>query len=332
MAKLQISGQVLYSDLSPAEGAEVKIFEHDLGPGGTRDKILTRVTNAQGKFSGLSSEWVDREGVVLGINLPDVLNLSFAVKAAGKTHTGPFILVGGASAPIVLPFGPIKPVAKAARDLVQVILLSDGFVGAERQLYKFIEASSEGIAATILGPQYRKIHVLKGNNATLTNFKNKLRDSANTAGVKAVDILFNTHGASNKVFFKEGGLTTSAVKTQLLTLAAGVRAKFRAAFSTACFGETHRSLWTSVGFNAAEGSVGIYADSAVSFAPLLMRWATEGTFAEVVQVANAADIGNAADNLAIAYYRNTHDMARAAQVNSTRVMSGDTSIRIYSAP
>ena len=72
MAKLQISGQVLYNNLTPAPNAHVEIWELDLGPGGGNDKILSRTTNDQGRFSGLSSEWEDREGVaVFGVSAPD---------------------------------------------------------------------------------------------------------------------------------------------------------------------------------------------------------------------------------------------------------------------
>ena len=88
MAKLQISGQVLYNNLTPAPNAHVEIWELDLGPGGVNDKILTRTTNDQGRFSGLSSEWEDREGVaVFGVSVPDILNLEFRVSVmAGITR------------------------------------------------------------------------------------------------------------------------------------------------------------------------------------------------------------------------------------------------------
>ena len=127
MAKLQISGQVLHNDLSPAANATVEIWELDLGPGGSNDKILSRKTDAQGRFSGLSSDWADREGTAWGVPVPDILNLEFRVKLEdGRTHKGPFITTHGTSVPIVFPYPPPKPVQKPNRDLVQVIYLSDG--------------------------------------------------------------------------------------------------------------------------------------------------------------------------------------------------------------
>jgi hypothetical protein len=82
MAKLQISGQVLYNNLTPAPNAHIEIWELDLGPGGVNDKILSRTTDDQGRFSGLSSEWEDREGVAsLGSPCP-TSSISSSVSAS----------------------------------------------------------------------------------------------------------------------------------------------------------------------------------------------------------------------------------------------------------
>jgi len=330
MAKINISGQVLYNDMSPARLAAVEIWDLDLGPGGKNDKILARTTNEQGNFAGQSSEWKDAEAVVFGVPVLDVLNLEFRVSSEGNTHRGPFFMGQGTSIPIVLPWGPPKPISKSERDLVQVIYLSDGLTGGERALYQFIETSSEAVVATGLGLLYRKIHVLKGNDATLAKFKSTLANAANASGVKAVDVMFNTHGLSNAVHLKGGTKTAAIVKEFLDDLPAGTRAKFRAAFSTACFGATHLSMWTDIGFSVACGSEGIYGDSAISFAPLVGKWALEGTFSEAVQLANA--VGKPADDLSKAYYNANGRSADAAEVNSTRKISGNGQIRTYSNP
>ncbi|MCU0866714.1 MAG: hypothetical protein MUC36_23265 [Planctomycetes bacterium] len=333
MPKMWISGQVLYSDLSPAVGATVRIYELDLLPGGSHDKILGKTTDVRGRFRGLSAEWKDREGKGLfGSNIPDVMNLEFRVAVDGKTHKGPFMIAAGNSAPIVLPFGPPRPISRGERDLVQLIRLSNGYTGPERALYEFIEVSSQGVAATILGPQYRRIHVLRGAEATLTGFKNALRSAASTAGVEAVDVLLNSHGLTDGIEFDDGVHKAAAIHAELSDLSADVRGKLRAMFSTACFGASHLSTWNSIGFTAAIGSVGIYADSAVSFAPMLARWAGEGSLADAVAVANAADVGNAMDELARAYYSATQRQTLADQVDSTRRVVGEASIRIHARP
>src|SRR3954469_21952426 len=77
MTRLNIAGQVLYADFTPAAQASVKIVEQDRLPGGDNDRILTRTTDANGRFSGLSAEWNDREGVLFGVDVPDVLQLTF---------------------------------------------------------------------------------------------------------------------------------------------------------------------------------------------------------------------------------------------------------------
>ena len=61
-------------------------------------------------------------------------------------------------------------------------------------------------------------------------------------------------------------------------------------------------------------------------------WGSEGTFASAVQAANNADVGNLADDVAIAYYNSTNSPDVAAEVDSTRVIAGDGGIRIYALP
>ena len=332
MSRLTISGVVLYSDLTPAGGAAVRIIERDSAPGGKDDRILTETTDPDGRFEGLSTDWQDREGVVFGIDIPDVFRLDFVVTVDGHTHTGPFLLAGGRSAPIILPFGPPKPVAKNERDLVQVILLADDLVGAERTLYEFIETSAQTLTNTILGGSYRKITFLKGADATLAGMVSALDQAAARSTVEAVDLIFTTHGNTDAVVFADGRYPVSKVKAALLALPAERRGKFRVVFSTACFGVTHLNGWIGGGFNEASGSVGIYADSAVSYAPFLAAWAAEKTFAESVAAANAADIGNVADNAARAFYLARSRPVQAAQVDSDRKRAGGGRTRLYTTP
>ena len=59
-------------------------------------------------------------------------------------------------------------------------------------------------------------------------------------------------------------------------------------FSTACFGESHRTAWREAGFKTVSGSKKIYADSAASYVPFLSAWAVGGTFGASVLAANVA--------------------------------------------
>ena len=106
----------------------------------------------------------------------------------------------------------------------------------------------------------------------------------------------------------------------------------RTVFSTACFGKTHLDSWPNIGFSCASGSEGIYADSEVSGAPFLSAWEGTKTFIDAVALANSADIGNAADGLAIAYYNSIGKTDNAGKINSNRILRGNVNLRIYSSP
>lgn len=330
MSRLQIAGSVLYSDLKPASSASVEIWELDDLPGGSNDKILNRTTDAYGQFSGLSSEWNDAEGKAWGVPIPDVMRLEFIVKVDGKSHKGPFLLLNGKGTPIILPFGPPKPISKSERELVQIIYLSSGYTGNELALYDFIENSSAALAATLLGPVYNCIRVIRGNDATLTNFKKELTAATSASSAGAVDVMFNVHGATDSIPLKDGNHTIANVQTCLSSIPPVLRKKFRAVFSTACFGASHLNMWRQVGFDVACGARGIYADSASSFAPMLGKWATEGTFGEAIQLANS--LGGPSDAATIAYYNINGKPSSANQVNSRRSVIGPDTTRIYSKP
>lgn len=331
MARLTIGGQVLYNNSTPAAGANVTI--RDLDSPGEDDLIFEDTTGADGRFSGRSREWQDREGRFLGVDVPDILRLEFTAREGSRTHRGPFLRLGGDSAPIVLPWGPPRPVTKADRELVQIILVSDGYTGAERAMYEFIEVASEGLTTTILGPHYRRVTFVKGLDATLEKVVSALKAAAGRSGVEAVDLLFTTHGTGNKLELADGGVDDTVLGAAITgRLSPAERAKLRIVFSTACFGETHLDMWSDVGFTEASGAEGIYADSAVSYAPFLTAWAAERTFAQAVAAANAADVGDAADKAARAFYQARNMAVEAARVDSDRVRFGAGSTRIYSTP
>ena len=330
MSRLSIGGQVLYNDFTPAAGAQVTIVELD-SPG-EDDRIFDDTTDADGRFSGRSTEWQDREGRLFGVDVPDIQRLDFIAKVNGTTHKGPFLRNGSTSAPIVMPVPPPKPVAKAERELVQIILLSPDYVDAERALYEFIESSTETLTRSILGPVYRRMTFLKGSAATLPGLVDALGTASGRPGIEAVDLLFTTHGTGNKVLLAEGQLADTAVRDAVRTLSPAKRAKLRIVFSTACFGATHLDSWIGAGFTEASGAEGIYADSAVSYAPFLVAWAAERTFAQAVAAANAADVLDAADNVAKAFYLAQNKPDSAAKIDSDRVRAGTGTSRIYSTP
>jgi len=333
MSKLMIHGQVLYDNATPASGATVTIRDLDGLDSKEDDRILRQTCDANGRFSG-AGNWEDREGNVLGVDLvPDILRLAFRAKADGRTHDGPFLRIDKArSAPIVLPWGPPKPVPKSKRELVQIILVSNGYVGGEKALYEFIEVATEGLTRSILGGSYRNITFVKGANATLEGLIKALTEAARPSGVEAVDLIFSTHGSTDKVVLAEGPMRESVLGEALSDMPEAVRAKLRMCFSTACYGETHTDTWLAAGFTDAAGARGMYADSAVSYAPFLTAWAAERSFREAVAAANAADVGDIADSAARAYYLAQGKPEKAADIDSTRYGRGGGASRIYTTP
>lgn len=342
MGKLTVSGKVLYSDGTPASEVELKLYDLDLGPGGRNDLIFTKTTRPDGTFSGVTKDWNDREGKIRvlfkDVDIPDILNLEFNVRTPNGTHKGPFISLNTMSAPIILPFGPPKPVKKNNRELVQIIYLSGNLIGGERLLYDFIEIGSGEMVRSKLEDDYKMYHLIHSNNATLPKLVEKLTAAGSSSTTTAVDLVVCLHGTTDKLGFYKNDpsnkntelLSNDIIKAALLGIPANIRKKFRMVFSTACFGQTHLRMWNDIGFDCASGSLGIYADSEVSLLPFLNSWEHEKTFAESVKASNDADVNNIADEIAKAYYRSVRK--DDSQIDSTRVIRGDGLVRIYSAP
>lgn len=220
-------------------------------------------------------------------------------------------------------------IAKSQRDLlVFVANLSPDEPGPAQAFYNFVEFAAESAATGILGGQYRATHILNGNAASRAGFSNKLDSITNISAVKAVDVIFVTHGLSGSVAFSDQSTSMTNVKNDILAkLTTAQRAKLRMLFSTACYGESHRSKWIASGFKTVSGSKRIYADSALSFVPFLTAWAANQTFQTGVNLANLADPARIQDNAAkgvlwAAGYSKWWD------VDSVRLTSGSTGLKI----
>lgn len=122
------------------------------------------------------------------------------------------------------------------------------------------------------------------------------------------------------------------IVAELHKVAPARRRKFRAVFSTACFGATHLDGWLDAGFKVASGSPGIYADSALSFPAFLAPWANGTTFEVAVAAANAADPLRGQEALAKEFFRSKGRPDEANEVNSVRVIKGNGFLKMDSAP
>lgn len=181
-------------------------------------------------------------------------------------------------------------VAPSERELLVFITLAPSTSGPIQDFYEFVEFSADTLATSTLASRYGAVHVLKGSNATRQNFINRLNTLTAPASLKALDVIFVTHGLSGSVAFNDVSVTSAQLQAQVIAgVSASRRAKFRMLFSTACFGESHRSAWRNMGFKVASGSREVYADSALSYQPFLSGWRNYGTFYSAVKSANDAD-------------------------------------------
>jgi hypothetical protein len=224
-------------------------------------------------------------------------------------------------------------VSKQQREAIIFITnLSQGN-NLERSFYDVVEFAAGALGQASLLPNYQKVTTIQGSGATLAALRNALKTAANKSTIRAVDLIFVTHGLSGEVLFADGRKTMDQVKAAIIdNLTAAQRGKLRMIFSTACFGSSHRTKWRDSGFRTASGSQGIYADSALSYPAFLGSWVIGTNFSTAVGVANAADPFRVSDNAAKAWFNSKGRQDLANQVNSNRVISGTGSLTINTMP
>ena len=149
---------------------------------------------------------------------------------------------------------------------------------------------------------------------------NTLNTIASKSTIRAVDLVFITHGATDEVLLSDDRWTINEVRDRIRSgLTAADRAKLRMVFSTACFGSSHRTAWREAGFKTVSGSKKIYADSAASYVPFLSAWAVGGTFGASVLAANVAGAPSGWDQAASAWYLSRGKPVEASQIDSFRL-------------
>jgi hypothetical protein len=339
MSRLALGGKVLYSDMqTPVVNARVQIWDLDQGGDG-HDKIYEGRTNRNGEFSGLSQEWRDRNTIRISTpfgpitqEVPDILALEFRVVADGRSHKGPYFHTGDKrSVPIVMPITP--PVAKAQREVIHLITLSEEREGADKLLYETVEIGASLASTLVLGPNYGTVHLIEKEQATLANLCRRLEQVAAKSSVKAVDLLMSPHGLTNSIhFYPNEGVSMALVADKLKAIPEMYRRKFRMVFSTACYGASHIDEWLEGGFQVASGSEKIYADSLLSFPAFLGTWVMGGSFQEAINAANAADPLRVQDKLASSKFDAEGITQYAKDVNSYRRIGGNGKLHISSLP
>jgi len=223
-------------------------------------------------------------------------------------------------------------VSKSQRELVIVSPdLSQGNL-IEQGLYTAIGWGGVILPTATLALRYSIVTILKDEAATRGGFVNRLRDIASKSTIRAVDVIFVTHGLSGNVLFSNGSFTMASVRDRILAnLTATQRAKLRMVFSTACYGASHRQAWRDAGFKTVSGSRGVYADSVASYQPFLTAWVSGLSFGTGVAAANTAGSFSTWDATAAAWLF-AKGSQRWDEVDSFRLTSGNTGLTIGTMP
>jgi hypothetical protein len=232
------------------------------------------------------------------------------------------------------PAGAATPVGKSQRHAILLVAdLSQG-TPLEKAFYNTVEFAAVAVGQTYLIPTYGQVKTITGGNAKLSVLRNALKTSAQKSYVKAIDLIFVSHGLTEAVLFSDGRRTMAEIRNDLVAnLTAAQRAKLRMVFDTSCWSASHRSGWLGAGFKVASGSKQIYADSATSFPVFLTQWAVLGrSFYQAVGAANGADPAKLSDNAVRAFYKSKGLTSYANSVDSTRVILGNSSLTIGTMP
>lgn len=343
MPQVNVKGKVVYrpgpwGSGVAARNAAVQVIDVDL-PGGGDDTVWTGTADGGGAFSGTTSEWQDTRTLTVWVpNLPppfgpgggrwesrtepdpsDVLALKVRVTAGGRSQDF-FPFANNAPVPLVLPWGPDSwsvPVTRDERALVVITHLAGSGPGDWAWLYRFLDAAGVLLAERIMGPVYRRLTTLTGDQATKQGFLDALSTLGTDGSIRAIDVILNLHGSSESLAFRDGAVSTATLKDNLRALNLGP--KLRMAYSTACFGASHANELVEAGFNAAVGAVGINANSATEYPTVLTLWAAGASLADAVAAGELPATRIPADQAAA---------TRFAGVNSDKTITGDASISI----
>lgn len=200
-----------------------------------------------------------------------------------------------------------------------------------RQLYGAIESLTQLSTSVILGDDYRQVHMLKGVQATLANFKSKIQTLSKDPSIRVIDVIFSLHGSPNKVYFREGGVEMSTFLTQMTSTSPSMTAaqittmkrKLRMMYNLSCFGQSDNNEFRSMGFDVSVGSVGVNANSEAEYASVLTQWSFNWKFIDTFNATN--------NDVALAI---TDQPVRAAGIpaNSKKMFAGATQLTISSDP
>ena len=163
-------------------------------------------------------------------------------------------------------------------------------------LYQFLDASGVAIGLSMLGPHYKEVKVLKGNNATKSKFIGALKTLCTKPGTKAVDVIIQLHGAKDKLWFRDGKVSLSRLASDIA--AKKLKHRLRLLYSLACYGYSHTDDWLDAGFRTASGARKVNCNSATDYPAQLLHWAAGKSYGYCVKKGNSQPGRSIADGAA----------------------------------
>lgn len=180
------------------------------------------------------------------------------------------------------------------RALVVVSELDEHSYPELRPLYTALEAITVSVPRNLLSATYASTKILNGESATLSNLKETLYRLAANPNIKAIDMIVNTHGLDEELFFHDGGRTMSHIQEELLSPDApfntahtrAMKRKLRMLYSTACFGASHNNEWNAIGFDVSAGAIGVNVNAEAEYGGVLGAWAAGTPFSTGFAISN----------------------------------------------
>lgn len=206
-------------------------------------------------------------------------------------------------------------------------------------LYSTLEEVGIGLPRLpILRDNYREIHVLRNQRATLANFKALSLALANRPEIEAIDVFLMLHGLDGRLAFADRrynmadmqSFMTSARNATEEARITTMKRKFRLMYNTSCFGSSHRSAFRNMGFDVVVGSIAVNANSEAEYPSFLALWNGGARLQDAFVPTNNPAALVVTDGPLVTAGRFMNNFLR--HVNSRKVFSGNTAITINTDP
>lgn len=205
-----------------------------------------------------------------------------------------------------------------------------------RPMYAALEELTKMTTEGLLGNVYDKVEIITNRDATLSRFKEKIVELVRDQDVKAVDVILSLHGLKNKLAFDDKTWKmedmvsefkkASTIEDRVARIL--MRKKLRMIYNLSCYGSSHRQAFLDIGFKAANGSVGVNANSELEFAPALIAWRSGVGFKDSFSLSNTNTALLATDEPIKALGELMNNALK--DTDSRKLFSGNQSIKISS--